>query len=151
MKKHSFYISKGLTPVSTIMGELTSYMEQSRANDFELVIGEVKSKRSDLQNRLFHVICREFVELAKGSYLVFYGDALDLSHWNEDHFKAFLKQLYLTASDPKNETIKIVKNTSDLTIDQFTKFLEKVLNDFLENGGVLLTRDEDVYRGAMGL
>ena len=134
--------------------EIRDYMNKSKKNVFVCTVSLVKSKRNNDQNDLLHKLCREFVVVAQETAIVFNEfdseRALDLSNWKMDHFKAMFAKLYLTTTCPTTG-VEIIKATSSLTVDQFRKFLNSVVDDFLHNGGVMLKKDKELYKSAMGV
>ena len=127
--------------------EIFDYICEQKQTEFKLTVEPIKSKRSDAQNRLLHVLCRDFVTLAQEKYVF----DKDLSHWTMEHYKAIFTNMYLKATDPKTG-IEIVKSTSQLDTKQFATFLDKIIKDYLEQGGAL---DEGLiasgwYRLAIG-
>lgn len=128
----------------TWIDSVRMWIKHQKAKSYVLTVEHIKSKRSNAQNRYFYALCRDFVELAQTQAV--YGK--DLSHWDYACFKGLFSAMYLTVEDPKSG-IKIVKGTSQLSVEEFAKFLDKVIRDFVDNGGIIMDKDE-LYTEAMG-
>ena len=152
MKKLELYITKGVKSDAT--DRITDFLRQSSKDKFVLTVEPVKSIRSRQQNNFLHLLCRGFEYLAKIRALTFKQfdetKALDLGHWSMPAFKGFLAELYLAKTDPKTG-IRIVRSTSSLTVDEFRDYLEKIIDDYLFNGGIIEKDKDELYKGAMGL
>jgi hypothetical protein len=125
--------------------DIEDYISGQKATEFRLTVEPIKSKRSDMQNRLFHALCRDFVILAQETAIF----EKDLSHWTMPAFKGLFKKLYLEKTDPKSG-FTITQGTSQLNVEQFTKFLDQVIKDFLAHGGVIMGKDKAIFDEAMG-
>jgi hypothetical protein len=125
--------------------DIEDYISSQKATEFRLTVEPIKSKRSDMQNRLFHALCRDFVILSQETAIF----EKDLSHWTMLAFKGLFKKLYLEKTDPKSG-LTITQGTSQLNVEQFTKFLDQVIKDFLAHGGVIMEKDKAMFDEAMG-
>jgi hypothetical protein len=144
MAKFERYISNDFADLD-IGEEILTWVGKQKATEFRLTVEPIKSKRSDMQNRLFHALCRDFVILSQETAIF----EKDLSHWTMPAFKGLFKKLYLEKTDPKSG-LTITQGTSQLNVEQFTKFLDQVINDFLAHGGVIMEKDKAIFDEAMG-
>ena len=62
-----------------------------------------------------------------------------------EHFKSLFAEMYLRVKDPKSG-LTITKGTSDLDVEQCSKYIDKVKLDYLEQGGDLSVKDEMLYK-----
>ena len=147
------YLNKGIFSLYDLQG-MQDYINNHKKDCFVVTISPVKSKRSNDQNDLLHKICREFVLLANERNIKFpkFDDNryLDLSHWRMEHFKSFFKTLYLNIPCPKTG-ITMAKDTSMLTMDQFRLFVDKVVDDFLYNGGQMKKKESVLWMSSKGI
>jgi hypothetical protein len=144
MAKFERYISNDFADLD-IGEEILTWVGKQKATEFRLTVEPIKSKRSDMQNRLFHALCRDFVILAQETAIF----EKDLSHWTMLAFKGLFKKLYLEKTDQKSG-LTITQGTSQLNVEQFTKFLDQVIKDFLAHGGVIMEKDKAMFDEAMG-
>jgi len=152
MSKLTLYIQKGAFSLQDLE-QIQEYTKQSKKDCFELTVAPVKSARSSLQNNYYHKLCKEFVLLAQERAIVFLDHDPhthhSLDHWKWEHFKGFFNKLYLEREDPITG-LPVVKGSSDLTVSQCASFLQKIIDTFVANGGVVMKSD-NLYKKAMGI
>ena len=154
MKFAKYLIKKevlsGPSEMFAVGGLIEEWIAGQKQEEFILTVEPIKSKRNNAQNRLIHKICREFVVLAQANAITIEDfSTYDLSHWTMEHFKGLFTELFLKPVDPKTG-ITITRTTSQLNTKECAIFLDKVIQEFLRNGGVIMDKDE-VFKEAMGI
>jgi hypothetical protein len=94
-----------------------------------LIVEEVGRKRTDRQNRFFHgPVCAAFAELG----------------WDEAYTKAELCLMFLPVEHtrPDGSMVIMPGHTSTLTVEEFNRFLEQVIQYAAENEVYIADADE---------
>jgi hypothetical protein len=110
----------------------------------EIVAREKKRNRSLAQNRLAHMWFNEIAEFVREHH----GQA-----YPAEAFKEWLKATYLgqeVHTMPNGQVVAYTRHTSDLSVEEFTHFLEQVDAWAAQDLGCQLTHPEDLYEEAMG-
>ena len=110
----------------------------------EIVAREKKRNRSLAQNRIAHMWFNEIAEFVREHY----GQA-----YPAEAFKEWLKATYLgqeVHTMPNGQVVAYTRHTSDLSVEEFTHFLEQVDAWAAQDLGCQLTHPDDLYEEAMG-
>lgn len=110
---------------------------------FRLVIEPHKQKRRLAQNNLLHMWMSELSQ----KYAETHGE------WHKpDVWKLYVKQMFLGeySYEVMGKVVTEIRHTSDLSVAEFSEFLNTVEMYVADEFGVLLTRPSDIYFEAMG-
>lgn len=142
MKELVTYIKKGETTPTSIMEQIKVFLKQSNKENFEVTISEVKDIRSAAQNRFFHsVILNAFKEAAIGT------------NWEQRNTIAWKEELKRMFLGTFTDDVKYVRHTSELTVEEFSVFIENCINFLVtsELQGCIMETDRKVYMHSMGI
>jgi hypothetical protein len=129
------------------IAQVKGWLSRQEHQTFIVKVDPVKSKRSDAQNRFYWgVLLPALVEYGSS-----YG-AGQFEEWNSEDYHEVLKEKYLRGQSEKTGRI-ITRSTTSLNIKEFSEYLEKIIDHILVKtfNGVIMDRDKEIYREAMGL
>lgn len=110
--------------------------------EVHIIIKKAIQKRTNQQSRYFYgVIIVAFKELAQEQAV--FGK--DLQCWGLKHWKAFLQTMFLSVEVDGLPVPTLLRGTSDLTVAEFSEFIDDCRRLFLDEGGQLMRMDEQLY------
>lgn len=146
MKQLTTYIVRGKTTPEQILNEIKTFAKETK-KDLEVVVSEVKDIRSSAQNKfLWSAVYPAFVEA---------GIGLGFEGWSNEDWHYKLTKMYLSQPHPKDPNMVITKSTTVLTVEEFSKYIDKCIEflvapvpEGLE--GTIMERDRQVYEHSLG-
>jgi hypothetical protein len=122
------------------------WLKHQKGNEYVVTVNHIADKRSDAQNRFYWKLLRLIVDASKG-----WGDGgFDL--WKAEDFHEAFSEKYLRGINEVTGRER-TKSTTALSIEEFSAYLEKLINEILINlfNGCLTEKDSELYKAAQGI
>ena len=132
--------------------KLRSYLSNHIGENVLIDIAIGKDRRSLVQNKFYWgVLIKELMRLGKeqGHIQVDgYDKPLPVSHWGKEEWHYFLRYTFLKY-DIKTFNTFDIKHTRDLTVKEFSEYIDRIIDLIVMAGGRIMQKDIDIYQKYM--